>query len=79
MNGTYACVSVSQEITVSKQLALNVTLRFFKDFLGKIFGCMHRSKEIFSHLHAHVRHLLLSIFMVHSKYGHSQCTMFNRC
>ena len=36
MNGTYACVSVLQEITVSKQLALNVTLRFFKDFLGKI-------------------------------------------
>jgi hypothetical protein len=36
MNGTYACVSVSQEITVSKQLGLkDVTLRFFKDFLGK--------------------------------------------
>ena len=38
-NGTYACVLVSQEITVSKQLALkDVTLHFFKDFLGeKVF------------------------------------------
>src|SRR5882672_634649 len=36
MNGTYACVLVSQEITGSKQLVLkDVTLHFFKDFLGK--------------------------------------------
>ena len=36
MNGMYACVLVSQKITVSKQLVLkDVTLHFFKDFLGK--------------------------------------------